>query len=84
VLGLRDEYSGCVLAGGPPGYLSPEPLRSLGGLAVRAAVERAEAAEQDGRRPDPVSRALRRLVSLTTPRAIEPRMWGRARRRQNT
>ncbi|HEU4656955.1 MAG TPA: FAD-dependent oxidoreductase [Capillimicrobium sp.] len=74
-LGVRDEYTACGLVGGPPGYLPPEPLRSLGGAVVRRATERAEAAEERGRRADPVSRALRRLVFFTLPRAVEPRAW---------
>jgi glycine/D-amino acid oxidase-like deaminating enzyme len=72
-LGVRDELTTCGLVGGPPGYLPPEPLRSAGGLVVRGAVERAEAAEERGGRPDPITGALRRLVWFTTPRALEPR-----------
>lgn len=74
-LGERDAYTSCRLVSGPPGYLPPEPLRSLGGLVVRGATERAEAAEERGERADPVSSALRRLVSFTLPRALEPRAW---------
>jgi glycine/D-amino acid oxidase-like deaminating enzyme len=74
-LGERDEHTQCALVSGPPGYLPPEPLRILGGVVVRDAVRRAEAAEERGRRPDPVSAALRRLVWFTLPRALEPRGW---------
>ncbi|HEY8583003.1 MAG TPA: FAD-dependent oxidoreductase [Capillimicrobium sp.] len=74
-LGARDEYSRSGLVSGPPGYLPPEPLRSLGGILVRGATERAEAAEERGRRADPVSSSLRRLVSFTLPRPLEPRAW---------
>jgi glycine/D-amino acid oxidase-like deaminating enzyme len=77
VLGIRDAYTECGLVGGPPGYLPPEPLRTAGGLVVRDAVARAEAAEEAGRTPDPVTGALRRLVWFTMPRALEPRLRGR-------
>jgi glycine/D-amino acid oxidase-like deaminating enzyme len=73
-LEIDDELTRCGLTGGPPGYLPPEPLRTAGGLVVRRAVARAEATEDRGRRPDPVTGALRRLVSFTMPRALEPRM----------
>jgi hypothetical protein len=49
---------------------------------VRAAVARAEASEERGGRPDPVTDALRRLVWFTMPRAIEPRMRRAARDHQ--
>jgi len=74
-LGVRDELTASRLVSDPPGYLPPEPLRSLGGLVVRDAVRRAEAIEERGGRIDPVTRALRRLVWFTMPRALEPRMW---------
>jgi glycine/D-amino acid oxidase-like deaminating enzyme len=72
-LGVRDELTTCGLVGGPPGYLPPEPVRTAGGLVVRDAVQRAEATEERGGRPDPITDALRRLVWFTTPRALEPR-----------
>jgi glycine/D-amino acid oxidase-like deaminating enzyme len=78
-LGIRDELTGCPLVGGPPGYLPPEPLRTAGGLVVRDAVARAEATEERGHRPDPLTERLRRLVWFTTPRAVEPRMRRAAR-----
>jgi glycine/D-amino acid oxidase-like deaminating enzyme len=76
-LGIRDELTTCALVSGPPGYLPPEPVRSLGGRVVRGAVRRAEALEERGRRPDPLTSALRRLVWFTTPVALEPRRWRR-------
>jgi glycine/D-amino acid oxidase-like deaminating enzyme len=76
-LGIRDDHTTCGLVGGPPGYLPVEPLRSIGALAVRDAVRRAEDAEDLGAEPGVVSRGLRGLVSFTTPRALEPRLWGR-------
>jgi glycine/D-amino acid oxidase-like deaminating enzyme len=72
-LGIRDELTQCALVGGPPGYLPPEPLRTAGGFVVRDAVARAEAGEERGRRPDPVTGALRRLVWFTVPPALDPR-----------
>jgi glycine/D-amino acid oxidase-like deaminating enzyme len=76
-LGVRDAYTTCALVSGPPGYLPPEPARILGGLLVRDAVRRAEAAEERAERASPVSAALRRLVWATTPKAVEPRLWRR-------
>ena len=73
-LGIQDELTACGLVGGPPGYLPPEPLRTAGGLVVRDAVARAEATEERGGRPDPLTDALRRLVWFTVPRALEPRL----------
>jgi len=79
-LGMRDEYTGNALTSGPPGYLPPEPARILGGVVVRDAVRRAEGAEERGERAGPLSDALRRLVWFTTPKAVEPRLWGRQER----
>jgi hypothetical protein len=77
-LGIRDAYTSCALVSGPPHYLPPEPARVLGGVVVRDAVRRAEAAEERGERPGRVSAALRRMVWFTMPRALEPRLWSRA------
>jgi glycine/D-amino acid oxidase-like deaminating enzyme len=79
-LGEQDELTRTGIADGPPGYLPPEPLRTIGGVVVRNAVRRAEAAEERERRPDPLSRIGRRLVWATTPRVVEPRLWRRPRR----
>jgi putative aminophosphonate oxidoreductase len=59
-LALRrsDEWSGCGLVRRPPRAFPPEPLRYLGGLAVRAAVTRKECAEDAGSPPGPVTRRL--------------------------
>jgi glycine/D-amino acid oxidase-like deaminating enzyme len=78
-LGTRDELLATGIADGPPGYLPPEPLRTIGGFLVRTAVRRAEAAEERERVPDPISRIGRKLVWATTPRAIEPRLARRSR-----
>ncbi|MCP8466639.1 FAD-binding oxidoreductase [Pseudomonas sp. ZM23] len=50
-LGLNDEWSRCGLVGRQPKRFPPEPLRYVGGLAVRSAVQRKELAEADGRQP---------------------------------
>ena len=78
-LDAGDAYARCGLAGGPPAYLPPEPLRSLGGVLVRNAVRRAEADEERGTPPRRVDEALRRLVWTTVPPAVEPRLRRRAR-----
>jgi hypothetical protein len=72
-LGIDDELTRCALVGDPPGLLPPEPLRTAGGLVVRDAVRRAEAREERGKRPDPVTDRLRRLVWFTVPAALDPR-----------
>ena len=72
-LGLRDDYALSPLVSEPPTYLPPEPLRSLGARAVRSAVERCEIIEDEGRRPDAVSRLLRRGLGFSMPRALRPR-----------
>jgi glycine/D-amino acid oxidase-like deaminating enzyme len=77
-LGIEDEDTTSPIAKGPLGYLPPEPLRSVGGALVRAAVELAERAEDRGSRWK-LSKPLRPLVSATVPRALEPRL-----RRQGT
>jgi glycine/D-amino acid oxidase-like deaminating enzyme len=74
VRGDEDALSTSALVSGPPAYLPPEPLRTLGGLAVRTAVRRREEAEERGERADPVSRALASMVWFTMPRALEPRL----------
>jgi len=78
VRGEHDALVATGIADGPPGYLPPEPLRSLGGRAVRRAVLRREALEERGQRPDRVTLALSRLTTLTVPRAIEPRLRRRS------
>jgi hypothetical protein len=43
---------------GVPGKFPPEPIRFLGGLAVRSAVRRKERREDRGRTVDPLTRRL--------------------------
>jgi glycine/D-amino acid oxidase-like deaminating enzyme len=46
---------------GPAPRVPPEPLRVIGAAAIRRALVAKEAAEQDGRRPNPLVRALAAL-----------------------
>jgi glycine/D-amino acid oxidase-like deaminating enzyme len=55
-LGRRDDPTRLAIVEPPPVRLPPEPLRYLGGTVVRAALLRRERLEEDGRRPDPVTR----------------------------
>lgn len=57
----RDETMPEALTAAPSGRLPREPLRYIGGLAVRAAMARKEAAEDLGRRPHPITQMLARL-----------------------
>jgi putative aminophosphonate oxidoreductase len=61
-LGIEDEWSRCGLVRSPPGGLPGEPWRYLGGRVVRAAVARKERAEDAGRTPARLDRALARLA----------------------
>jgi hypothetical protein len=44
---------------------------------VRSAIERCEVLEDQGRKPDPVSRALRRALNVSTPKGVP--VWRRDR-----
>lgn len=62
-LGLDDEWSRAGLVRNPAGAsFPPEPFRYLGGRVVRNAVERKEAAEDDGRRAARVTLLLADLA----------------------
>ncbi len=74
-LGLEDDYARSPLVSEPPTYLPPEPIRSAGARAVRSAIERCEAMEDEGRKPDPVSRALRRCLTISMPKGVT--LWRR-------
>ena len=77
-LGLDDEYARSPLVSAPPTYLPPEPIRSAGARAVRSAIERCEVLEDQGRRPDPVSRSLRRCMNISMPKGVT--LWRRDER----
>ncbi len=76
-LGRHDEYAGSALVSGPPTYLPVEPVRSLGARVVRSAVKRCEDAETGGREPDPLSRQLRKGLSLALPKGVSLARWRR-------
>ena len=57
-LDAGDEWATCGLVADRHDAFPPEPARFLGSLAVRAAVDRKERAEDAGRTADPVSRWL--------------------------
>ncbi|MGE5229665.1 MAG: NAD(P)/FAD-dependent oxidoreductase [Deltaproteobacteria bacterium] len=75
VLGLDDDYARSPLVSEPPTHLPPEPIRSAGARAVRSAIERCEILEDQGRKPDPVSRALRRCLTISMPKGVT--LWRR-------
>jgi|tagenome__1003787_1003787.scaffolds.fasta_scaffold20955449_2 glycine/D-amino acid oxidase-like deaminating enzyme len=60
-LGRDDGAASLVIVGPPPQRVPPEPLRIAGAAAIRRALVAKEAAEQDGRHPNPVARALAAL-----------------------
>lgn len=61
-LGRDDDWARCGLVRPPPRGLPPEPFRYLGGRLVRSAVARKERAEDAGRRPARLDRALAGLA----------------------
>ena len=75
VLGVQDEYAQSPLVSEPPTYLPPEPIRSAGARAVRSAIERCETMEDEGRKPDPVSRTLRGCLNISMPKGVT--LWRR-------
>jgi glycine/D-amino acid oxidase-like deaminating enzyme len=72
-LGIEDEDTRSPLTWGPPAYLPPEPLRSVGGALVRAAVERVEEAEELHGLSLRLNPLFRRLIKVTVPQWLEPR-----------
>jgi hypothetical protein len=58
-LGHRDDLTGLEIVDPPAVTVPPEPLRWAGGALVREAFLRAETAEDEGRRPDPLSAFVR-------------------------
>ncbi|MGE2729584.1 NAD(P)/FAD-dependent oxidoreductase [Mycolicibacterium vaccae] len=76
VLGIKDADTTSPLTHGPSEYLPPEPFRSVGGAVVRFAVEHVEDAQERGVNIN-VNKVLKKLITTTTPRIIEPRLWRR-------
>ncbi len=70
-LDRRDEITGLALVEPDRKLFPPEPLRWLGGAVIRQAILRLDAAADEGRTPDPLSRAVAampRLLGLHLPR----------------
>ena len=61
VLGAGDEWARLPLAGRLPPRLPPEPLRYVGGAAVRRAIMAVEEADEDGRRAGLLARGVAAL-----------------------
>jgi hypothetical protein len=57
-LDRRDEASRLPLVDPSPGRVPPEPLRWIGGVAIRSALIRKERAEVEGRRPGWLARTV--------------------------
>jgi glycine/D-amino acid oxidase-like deaminating enzyme len=55
-LDRRDEHTRLALVEPPAVRVPPEPFRYAGGTIIRAALLRRERLEEEGRRPDPVTR----------------------------
>ncbi len=64
VLGSDDEWSRLPLARRLPPRLPPEPLRYLGGAAVRRAILAVEDADEAGRRAGPLARGVAAIPQL--------------------
>ena len=70
-LDRRDEVSRLALVEPAPGRFPPEPLRFVGGSAIRRALVAADAAADAGRRPGPITSlvaSLPRRLGLHLPR----------------
>ena len=70
-LDRRDELTRLALVEPERKLMPPEPLRWAGGSAIRAALVRADAADEAGRSPDRVTRlvtSLPRRLGLRLPR----------------
>lgn len=61
-LGRHDEWSTGRIARGPVGTYPPEPVKYLGGVALRGILAHKERTEDSGKRPGPVVRAASRLA----------------------
>ena len=57
-LGRSDEPARLPLIDPPPVRVPPEPLRVIGGAAIRRAILRKERLEEEDRRVDPLTRAI--------------------------
>jgi glycine/D-amino acid oxidase-like deaminating enzyme len=64
VLDRRDDVTRLPFVDPAPRRVPPEPLRIAGAAAIRRALVRKEAAEEEGRDPDPLSAGLAALPGL--------------------
>ncbi len=62
VLKEKDEWSGCPLVRPPERWLPPEPFRTIGSVAVRAAVKRNDTLGYSGKRPGSLTRFFARMA----------------------
>ncbi len=67
-LGHEDEWSTSRMARGPVGTYPPEPIKYVGGVALRAVLERKEKTEDRGKTPG----RLIRTASLLAPPGLVP------------
>jgi hypothetical protein len=63
-LDRRDPVTRLPFVDPEPEHVPPEPLRVAGAAVIRRALIRKEAAEEEGRSPDPLSAAVARLPEL--------------------
>lgn len=62
ILGADDEWRHSRMVHGPVGTYPPEPAKYVGGVTLRAVLERKENQEDRGRTPGPLTRMLARLA----------------------
>jgi glycine/D-amino acid oxidase-like deaminating enzyme len=63
-LGRRDEHSRLAIVDPSPRRVPPEPFHWIGGNAIRRGIMSKEAAEAEGRPPNPLSSLLSRIPDL--------------------
>jgi glycine/D-amino acid oxidase-like deaminating enzyme len=66
-----DDFARSPLVSDPPSYLPPEPFRFVAVRAMRSAIERYEVLEDEGKKPYPVSRVLRKGLGLSVPKGVQ-------------
>jgi glycine/D-amino acid oxidase-like deaminating enzyme len=63
-LGRSEDAARWAWVDPPPKIVPPEPLRVAGAATIRAAIARKEAAEEDGRPVDPITKGLAAVPSM--------------------
>jgi glycine/D-amino acid oxidase-like deaminating enzyme len=63
-LGRSEDAARWAWVDPPPKLVPPEPLRAAGANVIRAALARKEALEEEGERPDPLTRGIAAVPSL--------------------